>query len=53
MRNAKEAKKHLDKIQQLMSQTKSPFEGMSKQEIIDKIRETREKLWREKLVARP
>jgi hypothetical protein len=35
-KKADQAKKHLEKIQELMSQVKSPFEGMSKQEAIEK-----------------
>ena len=46
------AKKRIEKIRQLMSKVRSPYRGMTKQEIIDEIRKTREKLWEEKLVAR-
>ena len=51
MENAKEAKKHLKKIRKIMSRVKSPYEGMNKQESIDEIRKTREKLWEKKLAA--
>lgn len=50
--SAKRAKKHLDKIYRLMSQAKSPFEGLSEEEIIKKLRETREEVWEEKLAPR-
>jgi len=47
----KRAKKHLDKIYQLASQSRSPFEGMSEEEIIKKLRKTREDIWEEKFAA--
>lgn len=50
--NAERAKKHLEKIQQLMSKTHSPYAGLSKQEAIEKMRKIREKLWREKIAVR-
>ncbi|MDP3297856.1 MAG: hypothetical protein Q8N09_09775 [Thermodesulfovibrionia bacterium] len=50
--DSKRAKKHLEKIYQLMSQRKSPFEGMSEEEIIKKLRKTREEIWEEKLAPR-
>ncbi len=50
--NIKQAKKHLAKIREIVSQTRSPFAGMSKDEAIEKIRKVREKLWEEKLAAR-
>jgi len=49
--NIKKAKMHLEKIRQLMSKISSPYRGMSKQQIINEIRKTREKIWREKLAA--
>jgi len=51
MKKAKEALKHIQKIRQLMSKVKSPYAGMSEQEIIDEIRKTREKLWEERLAG--
>ncbi|ODS31142.1 MAG: hypothetical protein SCARUB_03740 [Candidatus Scalindua rubra] len=51
--SAKRAKKHLDKIYQLTSQVKSPFEGLSEEEIIKKLRKTREEVWEEKLASSP
>jgi hypothetical protein len=50
--DVKSAKKHLEKIYQLMSQRKSPFEGMSEEEVIKKLRKTREEIWEEKLASR-
>ncbi len=50
--NIKQAKKHLAKIRQIVSQTRSPFAGMSKKEAIEEMRKVREKLWEEKLAAR-
>ncbi len=48
----KRARKHLERLYQLASQSKSPFEGMTKEEIIKKLRKTREQLWEEKLASR-
>jgi len=48
---AEKAVKHLEKIRQLMSKVRSPYKGMSKQQIIDEIRKTRQKLWDEKIAA--
>lgn len=49
--NPKEAKKHLEKIRQLMSRVSSPYKGMTKQQIIDEIRKTRQKIWEERIAA--
>jgi len=48
----KQAKKHLAKIQEIVSQTRSPFAGMNKDEAIEKMRKVRQKLWEEKLASR-
>lgn len=48
----KRAKKHLHKIYELMLQVKSPLEGLSEEEIIKKLRKTREEVWEEKLAPR-
>ena len=50
---AKEAKKHLDRVRELMSKTRSPYEGMTKDEAIEAMRKIREQLWEEKLARRP
>lgn len=49
--NIKKAKAHLERIRQLMSKVRSPYQGMTKQQIIDEIRKTRERLWEEKLAG--
>jgi hypothetical protein len=48
----KSAQKHLENIYRLMSKRKSPFEGMSEDEIIAALRKTREYLWEKKLASR-
>ena len=52
VRSIKEAEKHLRKIRQLVAQGRSPFEGMTEQQAIEKMRRVREKLWEEKFAAR-
>ena len=47
-----DVKKRFEKIRQLMAKARSSHRGKSKQEIVEKIRKTREKLWEEKLAAR-
>ncbi len=51
MKRAEQAILHIRRIRQLMDKVKSPYVGMSKQKIIEKIRKTREKLWEEKFAA--
>lgn len=48
----KSAKKHYDRIRELVSQRPSPFEGMTKDEAIEAIRKVRERLWEKKFAAR-
>jgi len=50
--NAKRAMQHFEKLCQLVSQRKSPFEGMTDEEVIEKLRKTREELWEKKLASR-
>ena len=50
--NSRQAKRCLEEIRQLVSKTRSPFVGMSKEEAIEEMRKVREKLWEEKLAAR-
>ena len=50
---AKSARKHLDNIYRLMARRKSPFEGMTEDEMIAALRKTREELWEKKLASRP
>ena len=47
-----EAKRHLSKLRQLVSQTHSPFAGMSEEEAIEKMRKVREEMWEAKVAAR-
>lgn len=49
MKNLKKAQKHFNKARQLLKKVKSPFEGMSENAVIKKLRKTREELWEEKL----
>jgi len=37
----------------MVAERPSPFAGMSKEEVIEKLRRTREELWEKKLAARP
>jgi len=46
------AKKHLNRIRELVAQRPSPFEGMTKDEVIEQLRKTRKELWEQKLVTR-
>lgn len=50
-KNELELLRYIKRIRQLMDRVRSPYAGMSKQKIIEKIRETREKLWEEKFAA--
>lgn len=56
MKNTQEkitqAKKHWAKLCQLVAQKPSPFAGMTKDEAIEEIRKTREKLWEKKFATR-
>ena len=53
MNNKKEkAKKLLKKIRELADQSSSGIFHMDKQEVIKRLRKTREKLWKEKLASR-
>ena len=47
------AKRHLQKIRRLAAKRKSPLSGMTKEEVINKIRRDREKIWEERLALRP
>ena len=47
-----EAKKHFNRISELVSQRPSPFEGMTEEQVIEQLRKTRKELWEKKLVAR-
>ena len=47
------ALKALERARKLAAGKKSPFAGMSEQQIIDKIRKDREEIWEEKFASRP
>jgi hypothetical protein len=53
MKNPQKAKKHLIKIREIIAQNPPPIFKMSKDEIIKKLRKTREEIWEEKLAVRP
>lgn len=46
------AKKYIDKIKKSLSRRKPHLSYAREQEIIDKIRKTRERIWEERLAAR-
>ena len=46
-----QAIKHLHKARELAKDFDNPFKGLTKEEIINKLRASREKLWREKYAA--
>lgn len=50
--NPKKAKKHLDKLREMIAKDPSPIFKMSKEDVIKQLRKTREKIWEEKLAAR-
>lgn len=51
-RNIAEGKKLLKKLRERISKRRSPFAGMNEEEVIARLRKTREELWEEKLAAR-
>ena len=51
-KKSQEAKRHLDSIRKLVAKRPSPFVGMSKDQVIDALRQTREQLWEKKLGIR-
>ena len=48
-RSAKKALKHFEKLCEMIAQRPSPFQGMSEEEVIKRLRQTREKLWEKKI----
>jgi len=48
-RTAKEALKHLEKLRDMVAQRPSPFKGMTEKKVIERLRQTREKLWEKKI----
>ena len=51
-RNIKEAKLRWEKLRKNISKKHNPFSEMSKEQVINRLRKTREKLWEEKLATR-
>ena len=51
-KDIREAKKRLQKVRELAAKAPSPFEGMTLEEAIRRMRKIREKLWEEKLALR-
>jgi hypothetical protein len=51
-KKAKEAKKLLEELRQSIAKKPNPFSGMTKEQVIEHMRKTREELWEEKLAAR-
>ena len=51
-KNTRKAMEHLRKLREMVAKHPSPIFKMSKEEAIKKLRETREKLWEEKLALR-
>jgi hypothetical protein len=49
---ARQAKRHLSRLRQLVSQTHSPFAEMSEEEAIEKMRKVREEMWETKVAVR-
>jgi len=49
--NAAKALKHLYKARELAKTLPNPFKNMTEEQIIAKLRGTREKLWREKYAS--
>ncbi|GBD95370.1 hypothetical protein BMS3Abin06_00237 [bacterium BMS3Abin06] len=47
------AKKHLERLREMIAKDPPPLYKMSKEEIIRQLRKTREEIWEEKLAARP
>lgn len=50
--NPKKAKKHLDKLREMIAKDPSPIFKMRKEDVIKQLRKTREEIWEEKLAAR-
>lgn len=50
--DVKKAKKHLNKLRELISKRKHPLSDMTEEEIIKNLHKTREEIWDKKLAAR-
>ncbi len=51
-KNIQKAKKHLQKIREIISKNPPPIFKMSKEDMIKTLRKTREKIWEEKFALR-
>lgn len=49
----KSAREHLDRARKLLKESSHAKHPLTEEELISKIRQTREKLWEEKLASRP
>lgn len=52
MKNAKKAKKHLDRLRRIIAENPPPIFKMGKEEVIKLLRKTREAIWEEKIALR-
>ncbi len=52
MNNPKKAKEHLAKIRKIINKDPSPIFKMSEEDVIKTLRETRKKIWKEKIAIR-
>ncbi|MFQ5687106.1 MAG: hypothetical protein ACE5GV_10640 [Candidatus Scalindua sp.] len=52
MKNPKKAKEHLAKIRKIIAKDPPPIFKMNEEDVIRTLRETREKIWKEKLAIR-
>ena len=52
MKESKKAKEHLTKIREKVAQNPSAIFKMTKDDAIDTLRKTREKIWKDKLAIR-
>ena len=52
MKNPQRAKKYLMKIRKIVSQNPTSIFKMDKDDVIKKLRETREEIWEEKIAIR-
>jgi len=50
--NPKKAKKHLEKLREIIAKNPPPIYKLSEDEIIEKLRKTREEMWKEKVAVR-
>ena len=49
--NVKEAKRLWKELRESISKKPSPFAGMTEEEVINRLRKTREELWEKKLAT--